>query len=162
MSQQSVSCADATEAYRLSGGLGARDAEQERLLALLDERLRFESLLSRLSTTFINLSADHIDGQIERGLQQLVEFLDIDRSSVAQFSEDGTTLLMTHSYTTGTFPRFPRADLAGMMPWYAAQVRAGPEIAVPKPTIAPNSARISSSAASIRGTCNRSNTRKAG
>jgi hypothetical protein len=35
-------------------------------------------------------------------------------------------------------------------------------MAVLKPTIVPNSARISSSAASIRGTCNRSNVRKAG
>jgi hypothetical protein len=44
----------------------------------------------------------------------------------------------------------------------AAQVRAGPEMAVPKPTIVPNSARISSSAASIRGRCTRSNRRMAG
>jgi hypothetical protein len=33
-----------------------------------------------------------------------------------------------------------------------AQVRAGPEMAVPKPTIVPSSARISSSAATTRGT----------
>ena len=45
---------------------------------------------------------------------------------------------------------------------FAAQVRAGPEMAVPKPTIVPNSAKISSSAASTRGMCNRSNMRKAG
>jgi hypothetical protein len=44
----------------------------------------------------------------------------------------------------------------------AAQVSAGPEMAVPKPTIVPNSATISSSAASIRGMCSRTNVRKAG
>ena len=43
-----------------------------------------------------------------------------------------------------------------------AQVLAGPEMAAPKPTIVPNSATISNSAASIRGTCNRPNMRKAG
>ncbi|HEV3444655.1 MAG TPA: hypothetical protein VG099_08440, partial [Gemmataceae bacterium] len=49
------------------------DAAQ--LLELLNERLRFESLLSRLSAIFINLPAEEVDSQIERGLQQIVEFL---------------------------------------------------------------------------------------
>ena len=43
-----------------------------------------------------------------------------------------------------------------------AQVRAGPEMTVPKPTIVPKSARISSSDAIVRGMCKPSNMRKAG
>ena len=35
-------------------------------------------------------------------------------------------------------------------------------MAAPKPTIVPNNVRISNSAAIVRGTCKRSNTRKAG
>jgi hypothetical protein len=44
----------------------------------------------------------------------------------------------------------------------AAQVRAGPEMTVPKPTIVPKSATISSSDAIVRGMCKPSNMRKAG
>ena len=59
--------------------------------------------------------------------------------------------------------KFSRSSTRGMLSGsLAAQVRAGPEMAVPKPTIVPNSAKISNSDASIRGTRNRSNIRKAG
>src|SRR2546430_3622636 len=107
MSQQANSRSESPGAPAQTFRPGATDAEQARLLALLDERLRFESLLSRLSTTFINLPADEIDGQIERGLQRIVEFLQIDRSGLAQFSEDGSALYSTHSYTAPGIGRFP-------------------------------------------------------
>jgi two-component system, LuxR family, sensor kinase FixL len=103
--------------------LGVED--RTRVRNLLDERLRFESLLSRLSATFINLPADEVDSQIERGLQQIVEFLGIERSSLAQFSEDGSELVVTHSYTIPGFAPFPRLNLAAIWPWYTAQIRAG-------------------------------------
>ena len=44
----------------------------------------------------------------------------------------------------------------------ALQVRAGPEMAVPKPIMVPNRAMISSSDATVRGKCRLTNTRKAG
>src|SRR5260370_15696036 len=103
----------------------ARAPHYSRVFDLLNERLRFESLLSRLSATFINLPAEEVDGQIERGLQQIVEFLGVERSSVAQFSEDGSQLVATHSYTIPGFDPFPRIDLATTFPWYTEQIRRG-------------------------------------
>jgi signal transduction histidine kinase len=103
-----------------AGGNGHAD-----LLALLHERLRFESMLSRLSTTFINLPATEVDGHIERGLQLLVEYLDIDRSTLAQFSDDGRELVVTHSYTRGDAPPFPKLNLAPLLPWYTGKIRDG-------------------------------------
>src|SRR5262245_50724453 len=103
---------------------GRRAGARARLLDLLGERLRFESLLSRLSATFINLPADHIDDQIERGLQQIVEFLGIERSSLAQFSEGGE-LVVTHSHTVPGFTPLPRVNLAAAWPWYTARIRQG-------------------------------------
>src|SRR5947209_4676730 len=70
---------------------------------LLAERLRFETFLARLSATFVNLPAGEVDGHIERGLRQVVEFLGVERSSLAQFSDDGNQLLVTHSYTAPGF-----------------------------------------------------------
>src|SRR5438046_2595259 len=90
------------------GSLSPRQAaDRSRLLALLDERLRFESLLARLSATFINLPAEKVDSQIERGLRQIVDFLQIERSSLAQFSEDGSALIVTQSYTIPGFTPMP-------------------------------------------------------
>jgi signal transduction histidine kinase len=104
-----------------AGGAG----EHARVVELLDERLRFETLLARLTATFIHLPVEEIDGQIQRGLQQIVEFLGIDRSSLAQFSEDGGRLFMTHSYSVPGVEPFPQVDLAVHWPWYADQIRRG-------------------------------------
>jgi PAS domain S-box-containing protein len=101
------------------------DRDYRRLAELLDERLRFESLLTRLSTTFINLPAEEVDGQIERGLQQIVEFLGVERSSVGQFSSDGRELIVTHSYSSAGIPHVARVNLAPLWPWYTAKLRAG-------------------------------------
>src|SRR5438045_713098 len=125
MSQQANSRSEFPEAAAQTFRPGAADAEPARLLALLDERLRFESLLSRLSTTFINLPAEEIDSQVERGLQQIVEFLGIDRSSLYQFSENGRELVVTHSYVTGGFSAFPRVDVVATLPWYTEKMRRG-------------------------------------
>src|SRR4051794_3663867 len=82
-------------------------ADYSALPDLLQERLLFESLLARLSATFIHLPAEDVDGRIEQALQQLVSFLRLDRSTLAQFSEDGTKLVVTHSYSAPGHPPFP-------------------------------------------------------
>jgi signal transduction histidine kinase len=103
----------------------AESEEKAHLFHLLHECLNFETLLARLSATFINLRATEVDGHIDRGLQLLVEYLDIDRSSVAEFSEDGRELLVTHSYTRPGFASFPKSNIALLLPWYTAKIRQG-------------------------------------
>src|SRR5260370_42191210 len=99
--------------------------DRSHLLQLLDERLRFETLLSRLSATFINLPADKVDGQIDDSLKQIVEFLAIERSTLGQFSEDGSELVVTHSYVVPGFAPSERVNLSLTLPWYVAQLRRG-------------------------------------
>jgi PAS domain S-box-containing protein len=99
--------------------------DRSHLLHLLDDRLRFEKLLSRLSATFIHLPADKVDSQIEHGLEQIVEFLQIERSGLAQLSEDGSQLTTTHSYWVPGYASLPPVNLAGLFPWYAAKIREG-------------------------------------
>ena len=91
------------------------------------------------------------------------------RSEMAPFGDGpvspifSTCCKNTCSVLMGARMKLNRSSSRGMPSGsFAAQVRAGPDMAVPKPMTIPKSARISSSAASIRGTCNRSNTRKAG
>ena len=63
-----------------------------------DEGVRFERLLADLSSRFVNLPPSEVDQQIEQGLQQIVEALDVDRSGLAEFSEDGKEFIVTHSW----------------------------------------------------------------
>ena len=72
-------------------GQKLRDAAQ-------DELLKFEALLSDLSAAFINIPVSEVDRKIELGLQNIVEFLGFDRSTIWQFSPDDGRLHRTHSY----------------------------------------------------------------
>src|SRR5690349_20392672 len=103
-------------------GVPAPAAGDPRPTDVLHERLRFESLLARLSATFIHLPAEEVDGQIEQGLEQIVDFLRLDRSSLCQFSEDGTRLVATHSHSAPGIPPFPPIDLAAAFPWYTSMI----------------------------------------
>jgi signal transduction histidine kinase len=67
--------------------------------------LAFERLLSELSARFIDLPASEIDAVIEDGLRRVVETLDIDRSTLTQFSPDTGQLHSTHSWAAeGALP----------------------------------------------------------
>ena len=79
-------------------GNGSDVSERRRLVAELEERLRFETLLSDLSARFINLPADDVDNEIEAVLGRIVEFLGLDRSTIFQFAEDGTAMLVSHCW----------------------------------------------------------------
>jgi PAS domain S-box-containing protein len=102
-----------------------RTKTSSRLRSLLDEQLRFHSLLMRLSATFVNLPAEMVDSQIEEGVRQIVDFLGVDRSSLAQFCEHGRGLRVTHSYAVPGLPPLQHADLAALWPWYTARIRVG-------------------------------------
>jgi signal transduction histidine kinase len=65
--------------------------ERKRVELSLAERLRFEKLLSSLSTAFSHLAPEDFDREIQRGLRQIVEFLGVDRGNLIEFSRDGTT-----------------------------------------------------------------------
>ena len=52
-------------------------------------RLRFEEMLSRLSGTFVHLSSHDMGEVIQTSLQQLGEFLRLDRLVLVEFSRDG-------------------------------------------------------------------------
>jgi len=72
--------------------------EQKQREAAQTERLQFESLLSTLSTTFINVPVSEVDAKIVQGLQKIVDFLGFDRSTVWRVDPDSGEMICTHSY----------------------------------------------------------------
>jgi transcriptional regulator with GAF, ATPase, and Fis domain len=93
---------------------------------VLEERLRFERLLTELSAKFINQTPDQIDGVIDESLKRLVEALGHDRSSLAQFSQDKGHALVTHSCAVSGIEPFPAGVVADdRLPWYVQEARKG-------------------------------------
>lgn len=64
----------------------------------LKYRLKFEYLLSKISTDFINLDLAKTDSSINLALQQISQFIGADRSYLFLFSEDSKTLINTHRW----------------------------------------------------------------
>lgn len=91
----------------------------------LDERLRFEVLLSQLSSMFVSLTTDQIDSRIYDGLKNIVEFLGFDRSSISEFSPDQNTLVRTHTYCLPGVVIPPEVSLGEHLPRWAKSIRKG-------------------------------------
>ncbi len=85
----------------------------------LEKRLQFETLLTDISTKFVNLPADKIDIEIEAVLQRISEVLNIDRCSVAQFTNDRKKLRVTHAFAVPGVSPMPDIILNEQQPWYS-------------------------------------------
>lgn len=81
-------------------GVVIRDITEQRLKdAAQEDHLKFEALLSDLSAAFINVHVNEVDKKIESGLQKIVEFLQFDRCTIWNVSqEDDGQSHVTHSY----------------------------------------------------------------
>ena len=77
-------------------------------LSTLSERLRFESLVSELSARFVHLPAGEVDAAIEDAQRQIVETLDLDRSTLFQMDETNSDLVYTHYWARPGMPTAPR------------------------------------------------------
>jgi hypothetical protein len=76
----------------------------------------FESVLSRLSSVFINTPAENIGARVEEGLRTLVEYAGADRAVLAQVQPTGR-LLITHCYAVPGFHHMPRIIMDDEFPW---------------------------------------------
>ena len=66
--------------------------------SVLQSRLNFESLITEISTHFINLPPNQVDNGIHHALKTLGEYAAVDRSHIFLFSADGTRLNNTHAW----------------------------------------------------------------
>jgi len=109
------------ERLRLLSEVFASALERKRMELSLAERLRFEKLLSTLTAAFSHLSAGDFDREIQHGLRQVVNFLEVDRGSLIEFTRDGTTArswAIEEWIDVGEFPwltgRLQRGDLVSV------------------------------------------------
>jgi formate hydrogenlyase transcriptional activator len=98
----------------------------------LEDRLRFETLLTDISARFVNLPADQIDGEIVDAQRRVCECLGLDLSAVWQTSvETPDFVTMTHLYRPmGGPPQPERMNAKDYFPWCLQQLTAGKVIAV--------------------------------
>lgn len=91
------------------------------------ERLRFETLLSEVSSRFVNVPADKVDDQIEEALGLICAFLAFDRGTLLQIIRDEAQLRVTHSWAAETLEPIPVPTVIMMegFPWGSDKVFRG-------------------------------------
>ncbi|MFI5317747.1 MAG: MASE1 domain-containing protein, partial [Myxococcota bacterium] len=90
---------------------------------LLEERLRFETLLSELTAGLIHAPASGIDSAIEAGLHDVVEFLAVDRGCVEKYLEGGFGTRI--AWAPAGLEEPPRVTEADQFPWASERLRRG-------------------------------------
>jgi formate hydrogenlyase transcriptional activator len=96
-----------------------------RLPAELEERLRFEGLLTELMAGFVNIPADKVDGAIEKTQQSICEALGLDRSTLYQLREGSPDVVTTHCWARPEFKPNPLVSASKLYPWGSRQILAG-------------------------------------
>jgi signal transduction histidine kinase len=91
----------------------------------------FEKLLSDLSASFVRISVEEIDAEIERWLEQIVLAMDVDRGTVAEFEPVEGTLRVTHQWARkGVSAPDAGSDVKLKFPWTAGKLLSGELVAV--------------------------------
>jgi PAS domain S-box-containing protein len=106
-------------------GLLVRRAQRIRLQQALAERLRFETLLSGLSATFVSLPAGDVGPAIESGLQRIVTELDIDRAILAELGPRRELARVTYGWTRIGIGPLPMSVDLHDFPWMGARLGQG-------------------------------------
>jgi formate hydrogenlyase transcriptional activator len=108
--------------------------------SLYDERLRYETMLSDISTRFVNLPAQKIDQEIEACLKLIAQTLNIDRCSVAQLTPDKSELVVTHAYVKAGLRAMPDLVLTKQQPYYTKRLLSSEGIVMEKVSELPEEA----------------------
>lgn len=97
--------------------------ENALLYEALQERLRFERLVSGLSAAFVNMPVTRIGRQFSLWLRKLVTFLETDRGAVYEYSSDRGRLVLKQYYAGSNIPKPPSPMTR--LPWYARRIAVG-------------------------------------
>ena len=114
----------------LIGGLLVERGRRRRTRRRLDERLRFEELLTDLAAGFVEIPPGEIDERIGQGLDRTIHELGIDRAGLAEFSAGGDQLRVTHARSRAGVVPAPGVFASEAWPWVLGRVRGGDSVSL--------------------------------
>jgi two-component system, LuxR family, sensor kinase FixL len=122
--------------------LAATFDERRRANEALADRLRFEELLVRLSSTFVHLPSHEVETAFESSLRQLGQFLGLDRVTLYRHSRDSEAFVVAYSWSGPRAGPVPRVSVIQDFPWITAQLLRERPVAFSRPDeLPPEAAR---------------------
>jgi|GEM_PF-5011259 len=100
----------------------------------IDEKLRFELMISELCSAFVSVAADKVDDEINRWLAFVITTLGVDRCTLFQITEDDSTGVLTHTWAARKSLALEPSAIAELregvyvLPWSVEQLLRGDHI----------------------------------
>ena len=116
--------------FQLIAQVFSNALERKQARLEIQERLRFEKLISDLSAGFVYVAFDQIGREIQKGIRSMAEFFDADRCSIGLFSEDRTHLTLAFDHHAAGAGPGPGSISKDQMPWYLEQLIQGKPVVV--------------------------------
>jgi signal transduction histidine kinase len=107
---------------------------------LLQDRVRFETLLSDLSAGLIHVDATGLDAALASALRQMVAFLRVDRGNLDEYIESGPGVRI--SWAEPGIAPLPSILAAGQFPWTADRLRRGGVVCLARTEALPPEAAV--------------------
>ena len=119
-----VACLFIVEMLLILGLLWQR-ARRRKIEQSLFQRLTFETLLSDLSTTFINLPEERVAPNIKESLGQIAALLQMDRITLYEFSQDRTELALSFAWSKEGAQEALAVMKTNQLPWWTDRTLRG-------------------------------------
>jgi len=119
-----------------------RDVSDLKRIEELHSQLGFEKMMFELSRTFINLSAEMVDREVENWLGRLCEMFDMDRASFTERDFASGDLIITHIWQRPDVSPHPGKIAKELFPWIHERVLRGQMISAGKPNDLPEGASV--------------------
>jgi transcriptional regulator with GAF, ATPase, and Fis domain len=113
------------EELKLIGEIFVNALMRKRSSEILNERLYFESVLSSLSASFIDVPNGEVDDRICEALKEIGEYANVDEAFLFQFRESPADTGITHSWFRSGHVRelsFDADQLLELFPWAAGKL----------------------------------------
>jgi formate hydrogenlyase transcriptional activator len=101
-----------------------RAVAAEKSDASVEELLAFERMLADLSARFANVPAEQVQFEIQLAQTTVRQFLGFDRSTFAEFQEDGSLVVLSSTAVEGV-EATPLGPLPSQLSWFVARLRGG-------------------------------------
>ena len=124
---------DQIEQLHLVSKLIATTLDRKKQAAHIDQRLRFERLINRLSATFINLPDNEVNDAIQDALAQTAGFMHADFATLLQRDSATGKLFHTHQWNAPGMKLdidFTNVDIEDITPWLAEKLSLGKPVVI--------------------------------
>lgn len=129
-----------------------KDDSDRKLREILENRVRFETLITDISARFVRIPSGEVDHEIERALSSILDYFEGDRCGILSVNQGMKFANITHaSYREGVEQVSREVNMVEMFPWSYRRLTGGEVVCVNRLSEVPAEAKIDRTSWSAMG-----------